>query len=447
MLVIGAAGVGKSRLRQELVEWVQRQPDRAEVLFGGGDSLGGRRRRSRCSARAIRRAAGHPSTASRSRRGARSSATRVARHVDREARARVAAFLGEIADVPFPDEDSEALRAARANPQLMGDAMRRAWEDWLAAECAAHPVLLVLEDLHWGDLGTVSFIDARCATCATRRSWCWRWRAPRWRSGSPTSGGARTGRRSGSGRCRRGRASSWCAQALASDRRRSSRASSTRADGNAFYLEELIRATAAGRADALPDSVLAMVQARLDAEGPDGKRVLRAAAVFGERFSRAGVAALLGRRGAGSSDVSDALERLAARELVARAPTAGAARRRRAAVRPRAGARGGLRDAHRRGSGARPPAGGRLARAGRGRATRWCWPSTSAAAASRRAPARWYERAAAQALRANDLGAAIERAELGIASGAAGEPAGKLRLIRPRRTSGAASSPRPSGGR
>ena len=42
---------------------------------------------------------------------------------------------------------------------------------------------------------------------------------------------------------------------------------------------------------------------------------------------------------------------------------------------------------------------------------------------------RWYERAAAQALRANDLAAAIERAELGMASGAAGEAAGQLRLI------------------
>ncbi len=42
----------------------------------------------------------------------------------------------------------------------MGDGMRRAFEDWLAAECAAHPVLLVLEDLHWGDLGTVSFLDS-----------------------------------------------------------------------------------------------------------------------------------------------------------------------------------------------------------------------------------------------------------------------------------------------
>src|SRR6185369_6732573 len=93
-----------------------------------------------------------------------------------------------------------------------------------------------------------------------------------------------------------------------------------RADGNAFYLEELVRANAAGRADSLPDSVLGMVQARLDAEGSDAKRVLRAAAVFGERFSRTGVAALLGGEGA-LGDVSDAIDRLAARELVARATT------------------------------------------------------------------------------------------------------------------------------
>src|SRR5262249_4095499 len=93
-----------------------------------------------------------------------------------------------------------------------------------------------------------------------------------------------------------------------------------RADGNAFYLEELIRATADGRADALPDSVIGMVQARLDVEGGEAKRVLRAASVFGERFSRAGVAALLGGEGQ-LMDVAHWLDHLAARELVARAAT------------------------------------------------------------------------------------------------------------------------------
>ena len=41
----------------------------------------------------------------------------------------------------------------------MGDQLRTACMDFIRAETAAHPVLLVLEDLHWGDLATVRFID------------------------------------------------------------------------------------------------------------------------------------------------------------------------------------------------------------------------------------------------------------------------------------------------
>ena len=73
-----------------------------------------------------------------------------------------------------------------------------------------------------------------------------------------------------------------------------------RADGNAFCLEELIRAAADGRSDSLPDSVIGMVQSRLDAEDPDARRVLRAASLFGERFSRAGVTFLLGGEASGA---------------------------------------------------------------------------------------------------------------------------------------------------
>src|SRR6185369_10956874 len=32
--------------------------------------------------------------------------------------------------------------------------------DLVAAECAAAPLVLVLEDLHWGDVPTVQFVDA-----------------------------------------------------------------------------------------------------------------------------------------------------------------------------------------------------------------------------------------------------------------------------------------------
>src|SRR5262249_30189125 len=67
---------------------------------------------------------------------------------------------GELCGVPFHDARRAELRAARADAVALGDQMRRAWEDLVAAECRTGPLLLVLEDLHWGDLPTVRFVDA-----------------------------------------------------------------------------------------------------------------------------------------------------------------------------------------------------------------------------------------------------------------------------------------------
>jgi tetratricopeptide (TPR) repeat protein len=204
-----------------------------------------------------------------------------------------------------------------------------------------------------------------------------------------------------------------------------------RADGNAFYLEELIRATAAGRHEALPDSVIGMVQARLDAEGPQARRVLRAASVFGERFSQAGVAALLG----GESElahVGEWLELLSTRELVARAA--------------RAERRGSILDVEYTFTHAlvREAAYAMLTHDDRvlGHRLAGAWFESVGSSSDAMALAehfrrgeeparavRWYERAAAQALKANDLSAAIERAELGLSCGAAGETLGALRFI------------------
>ncbi len=133
---------------------------------------------------ALRRASGiHEGDAAEVRRN--KLRTRVVRHLDGRDAGRVAAFFGELAGAPFPDDGRPgglarepwtpgdasigALRAARDNPLLMSDGIRAAWEDWLAAECAAQPLLLVLEDLHWGDAATVARSTARCATCASCR--------------------------------------------------------------------------------------------------------------------------------------------------------------------------------------------------------------------------------------------------------------------------------------
>jgi tetratricopeptide (TPR) repeat protein len=67
-----------------------------------------------------------------------------------------------------------------------------------------------------------------------------------------------------------------------------------RADGNPFYLEELVRAVSAGHTTDLPDTVMGMVQARFDAVGMEAKRILRAGAIFGQTFRPSGVRALVG---------------------------------------------------------------------------------------------------------------------------------------------------------
>ena len=67
-----------------------------------------------------------------------------------------------------------------------------------------------------------------------------------------------------------------------------------RSQGNAFFLEELVRAVAEGREEDAPGTVLAMLQSRLATLTPEARQVLRAASVFGRVFWRGAVAALLG---------------------------------------------------------------------------------------------------------------------------------------------------------
>jgi tetratricopeptide (TPR) repeat protein len=201
-----------------------------------------------------------------------------------------------------------------------------------------------------------------------------------------------------------------------------------RADGNPFHLEELVRAVSAGRDEVLPESVLGTIEARLDAEGREGKLVLRAASVFGDRFKARGVEALL----AGAlhpSRTAAWIEVLVARELVVK-------------VNGSASGEGGSLYAFQH-SLVREAAYAMLTEADRTLGHRLAgeWLERSGDADPRvlaehfrlgddRARAvRWYHRAAFQALEASDLSAAIEVAGRGIEQGAAGEKLGALRLV------------------
>jgi len=85
--------------------------------------------------------------------------------------------------------------------------------------------------------------------------------------------------------------------------------------GNAFVIEELVRRAVESGSAEVPETVLAIVSARLHALESEARLVLRAASVFGNVFWERGVAALL--RGLGPEvDVQAWLEVLVAREVV-----------------------------------------------------------------------------------------------------------------------------------
>jgi eukaryotic-like serine/threonine-protein kinase len=80
-------------------------------------------------------------------------------------------------------------------------------------------------------------------------------------------------------------------------------------DGNALFLEELIRMVAEGRGEAPPETVLAVLQARLMRMEPGARQVLLAASIFGRTFWSVGLDELLGQQGASEEHLRQLVER------------------------------------------------------------------------------------------------------------------------------------------
>jgi len=299
LVVAGAAGIGKSRLVAELLRTLAGQA--VTIWSGGGDPV---RQATPFGllASMVRSAAeieeGVPAELARARLGHLADGLRA------HARARVIEFLAELCGMPGPEEPGEQLRAARESPLLLADQLQRAWEDLVLEVTRTRPLLLVLEDLHWADAASLKLAEAalrvgrsqRLAILATTRA-----------EGARVAFAGHEVSRIPLGEMTP-RASARLVASLLGDR--VDRVDPTlaqrlakRGAGNALYLEELVRAVAAGdeAASRLPGTVKAMVMARLAALDAGPRRVLRAGSVFGECFSSRGVAALLG-------DPTDGLE-------------------------------------------------------------------------------------------------------------------------------------------
>jgi len=317
VLVTAPVGVGKSRLRYEFVRKLHKSGASFQVWMGRGDPMSAGApfvMLSQALATTMGLTSDEPLAARRLK-----IEQRVMRHVAPEEAPRIIDFLGELVGVPFPDEASVQLRAARNDPMLMGDQMQRAWVDFLATECRVQPVLLVLEDLHWGDLPTVRFVDAALRRLADLPFTVLALARPEIEELFPKIWSERRVQPLPLGELT-ARASERLVRDVLGSRARAEdvQAIIERAGGNAFYIEELIRTIADGQAGALPESVLAMTQARLDSLDPEARRVLRAASVFGRSFWPSGVVLLLGGDAVPGSRVDSWLEVLVEREFLAK---------------------------------------------------------------------------------------------------------------------------------
>ncbi len=318
VLVTAPAGMGKSRLRYELLRTLRQRGESFTLLEGRGDSLSAGSPFALV-VPAIRRWAGvreaDPPELVQEALG-----RKLGRRFESDELERVWLFLCELVGAPVLSSEDPALRAARGDPMLLAETTKRAFCDWIEAECDAQPVLLILEDLHWGDVPSVRFVEASLSRVSDRPLLVLALARPEVHERFAGLWDRHSLQEVRLGALSKAASLQLVEQVLGVVDPALAEELATRAAGNAFYLEELIRAAAEGGRKGLPETVIAMVQSRLDALGREAKQVLRAAAIFGEAFWTSGVESLLGE--GVSLGVDEWLTELAEREVVTARPSA-----------------------------------------------------------------------------------------------------------------------------
>ena len=345
---------------------------------------------------------------------------------------RISEFLGELMGIPFADHDRMQLAAARRDPQLMHDQMQRAFIDWLGMEVTKAPVLIVLDDLQWGDRPTLRFIEAAMRALRDQRLMVLALARPNFRDMFPDLCTGNTFddihlRPLSKNACR-----SMISQALKACEISDVGDDTVtqliqRCEGNPFFLEELIRHCAAGGSERVPETVLAMTESRLRALPAEDRRVLRAASVVGRHFWRRSIAALLGQ-GVADYRIDLMLYRLAELEFIVERPESrfpGHAEYAFSHELTREAAYGTLTEHDR--TRAHLSAGEWLEREGESEPLVLAEHFQRGGAAAEAVT--WYVRAAKQALEAGDVETVIERVGRASDCGAEGEQFGALKLL------------------
>ncbi|MFO0574855.1 MAG: AAA family ATPase [Polyangia bacterium] len=320
VLVVGPPGVGKTRLWHELLRRFQARQDLAnegELLIGRGDPLASERPYGLLN-QAVRRLCGAWSL-SEPQALREALLAHIGDQLAPATAAHVVTFLCEMCGISVEEDVDSELAAAHKDPQRMAEQIRLAFSDFVRARCAIRPVLFVAEDLHWADPQSVQILGDVLVELADQPLVVLGLARPQVheRFGSLWSGQVQEVPLRALSRkaCERLILHVFEAGNADVDAALVTRLTEQSA-GNALYLEELIRATAAGRSD-VPETVLAMLQARIQPLLPELRRVLRAASVFGTTFWQGGVLGLLGP-GATSDELMHHLQALFSLEIIER---------------------------------------------------------------------------------------------------------------------------------
>jgi class 3 adenylate cyclase/tetratricopeptide (TPR) repeat protein len=237
--------------------------------------------------------------------------------------------LASTAGINLPDNPLDGME-----PRAVANELSRAWPRLATAMAAKTPTVFVVEDLHWAEDQLLDMLERLLARSSGPLLFVVTAR-PEFAEAHPQFAAGREDAASVSLRPLTGQQSAELVEGLLSvadlpaDLREEIL---SKAEGNPFFLEEIIRrlidegalvregdrwkATEAAHGIVLPDTVHALLAARIDGLPREEKRVLQEAAVVGRVFWEEPVT-----RAIGNGAVSDSLLRLERRGLVFVRPT------------------------------------------------------------------------------------------------------------------------------
>src|SRR5438094_1754314 len=325
-LISGPAGIGKSRLMREFLNLASARHPETTILQGRCPSTGdgltywalGELLRRECQISLDEPAA---SAGDRLRQKVEAALHRVP--ADQGTIDHTVFALALTAGITIPGNPLDTLRPAAVDWEL-----QLAWPRFIDAYAAAGPVILVLEDLHWAGDRLVAMVE-RLLARSTGPLLLVTTARPELRKTHPEFGEGRDAIAVFALRALTAQQSTTLldeileGSALPETLRRDLVAT---ADGNPLFLEEIIRRLVDGGMlvrngsgwrvsgtlpSALPDTVTAVLGARIDALPPAQKRALQEAAVIGRVFWEAPV-----RQATADPDVTASLLALEAKGLV-----------------------------------------------------------------------------------------------------------------------------------